>query len=284
MIYIISTRKGFTSGHEFASAGQVRAVEKDLPLLNWPVEAADFLQRVAGGRLLMVVHGFNASAGDMLAEAETIRRRIQRRVPGVYDHLVVFTWPGGASQRDYFAAKRRVREAGSRLGVWLRRLMEHGARVDLLTHSMGARLAHVALAAASPSVRIERFFALAPAVGWNVLSSVGAAAALVRVGRLYVFCSRRDRVLGRWFPLFEWRWALGAAGPKNLEALQRRWPGLEVVAVKDCGHCDYVEAPAVYDAMARAAGQSLPTRSEEATPARASAAGMLASPLAPVPA
>ncbi len=256
MTYVISTRRGFTSGHQFARTGQVRRVEEDLPLLNWPVDAAEFLRRVAGERLLVVVHGFNVSAGDVLAEAEVVHRHVQRHLSGVYDRLVMFAWPGGGSQRDYFAAKQRAGEAGNRLGVWLRRLAERGARVDLLTHSMGARLAHAALSAASPSVRIRSFFALAPAVEWDVLSSAEAAAALGHVERLYVFCSPHDRVLGRWFPLFEWRWALGAAGPKNLDALQARWPGLEVVTAEDCGHCDYLRAPTVYDAMAQAVAEA----------------------------
>lgn len=203
--------------------------------------------RVAGNTVLLLIHGFNTPFSSVCQAYDDIRARFHSFVPEAYDRIVGFTWPGGDASYHYFGAKQRLQPSARALRRWIRVLTRHGEAVDVLAHSLGGRLLHQALQNAdSPdSVHIRNLFAVAPAVR---LSDVEADAESKPVfERGFLFYTHDDRVLGRWFRLFEGETAIGYAGPNKHPAVS---PPAPVTAVNCSGvvdnHVSYLEQEPFY--------------------------------------
>jgi len=258
---LVNARADGTAPDAFAGTDRIhnldapgRTVEDAPPS---PLHAAETME---GWRVLVLVHGFKYTIGDATALFDRIEHTVAGRFPDAYDEVVGYTWPSGASAVDYFSAKGRVAQAGRRLRRWLDALWAAGYTVDLACHSLGARVATAALrgqttprpegeSSLQAAPRLRNAFVLGAAVGPDALGDVQGAAEQV-----YVFHTRRDVALGRWYWLFEWETPLGYAGLGADPAAAARWPNVTIVDCTDTvpGHRAYHDSDAVLDFLADA--------------------------------
>lgn len=192
-----------------------------------PIASGELLRRVAGGRVLVLVHGFNNTFEVVMQAYRFIHQTAQTHFSDAFDAVVGYSWPGGASGLDYFGAKARAAEAGRRLRRHLAALHAAGCTLDVAGHSMGVRVALAALKAPAPFA-VRNVFALGAAVGVQPLEG-----ALASGRQFYVFHTNRDAMLSRWYRLFEWETPLGYAGLDPAGELLRRHPNVTVVNCDD---------------------------------------------------
>lgn len=217
-----------------------------------PLSVHDLLRRTQDQRLLVLVHGFNTSLAIACDSFVRLARQITERAPDAYDQIIGFTWPGGASSYAYLGAKARVVPTVQHLGAWLHALSTAAQHMDVLAHSLGTHLVRETLWASGP-IPVRNLFAVAPAVKLGALRRLDATAPEApRFERAFLFYTRDDIVLKRWFPLVEWDQAVGFAG---LEAVADVLPPASIVTI-DCagviaGHLDYIEQEAFYTTLAR---------------------------------
>jgi esterase/lipase superfamily enzyme len=260
---MISSRKDFWSATEFADADDTRDVvlTNPDPASDTPVSEAELLARVAGRRVLLLVHGYNNTEDDVSLAYARIERATTTMVAGKYDVIVGYTWPGGALGLSYPIARARANTAGPRVAPWLTKLRKKAAALDVMTHSLGARVMLKALpmAPATPARPLRNLYLFAAAVdnesierGEEFYESTKRAEATV------VMHSKKDRTLAVLFRLGDailpWQWfdffdaALGFAGPEDPAAIIKHSPHVKVVNGKgpELDHGDYKDHPAVF--------------------------------------
>lgn len=249
---LINSRSNFHAADAFAPSDQVRAFPVGLSAPTRlaaarPLAPPDAVRHLAGQRVLVLVHGYNHTVEDAIQLYQTVHQTVRRRFSEAYDAVVGYTWPAGASRLAYFAAKSRVDHAGCRLRRWLEGLWAAGCTVDIAGHSLGARITTAAVRDTT-AFRARHVFLLAAPAGPAALDDVHDAAEHV-----YVFHTRADAALGRWYWLFEWETPIGYAGLSPDAPRADRWPNVTAV---DCtatvtGHYDYLQAPAFIAYLAR---------------------------------
>jgi hypothetical protein len=252
---LISCRQHGTSDHEMAPTDRIHVL--DSPDSSTPLRETRrlrsnaFLRRVRSDRVLLLVHGYNTPLDAARRAYRRIAQRLGERCPSAYDHVIGFTWPGGASRYAYPWAKARSTAAARHLRRWLVRLDPNVEAIDLFCHSLGNYLGHRALkTATSPPVRY--IFAVAPALRLSLLKRHAKREAQPPpFEHLYLFYTPSDTALGRWFPIVEWDWA---AGYTVSEPVRMALSGLNVTVV-NCeeavsGHTGYTESPAFYAFLA----------------------------------
>jgi esterase/lipase superfamily enzyme len=236
---MVSCRKDFWSATEFSAANEIRRVDLDSGL-GVAVQPAEFLQAIANKRITVLVHGYNNEEHDVIASYKTIDS--QMRLLGflgsanLYDELVGFAWPGGASGVSFAFARMRASESANRFSRLLAELRGSGATIDLNTHSLGAHVAFEALREGAPQVVRN---------AWNFASAVDNESiefkeryfdASRRCERFYVFHSKNDPVLRVWYrigDLFDFDTALGYSGPEDPADIIAKSPNVRVVNCKD---------------------------------------------------
>jgi hypothetical protein len=250
---LLNARRNETSDHEMAPTDRIHVLESPDP--SMPLQEARqlrpkaFLHRIRNSRILLLVHGYNTPLAAVRRAYHRIAQNLHNHCPSAYDHVVGFTWPGGASPYAYPWAKARAKGAAQHLRRWLMRLKPNAEALDLFCHSLGNYLGHRALQPpTSPPVRF--IFAVAPALGLHRLKQhADRQRQRSRFEHLYLFYSPDDAALGRWFPLVEWDWAAGSTMTDRVRTALR---GLNVTVVKceKTGHTGYVENPAFFSFLA----------------------------------
>jgi hypothetical protein len=240
---LVNARADGTAPDAFAPTDQVRDTDARRRSARGPDPSSPLqvAKRLRDRRVLVLVHGLNYAIGDAVVLFRRIEQTFANRFPGAYDKIGGFTWPSGASAVDYFSAKGRVDEAGHRLRRWLDALWAAGCTIDLACHSLGARVAAAALRDTTAS-RLRNAFVLGAAVGPDALGDMHGAA-----DQIYIFHTRRDVALGRWYWLFEWETPLGYAGLEGDPTAATRWPNVTTVDCTDAvpDHQSYRASDAV---------------------------------------
>ena len=170
-------------------------------------------KRLAGARVLVLVHGYRNSFHEALRGYETIWTKVkEHKLP--YDECVGFFWPGGALAAGFLQDVRNAENSAGELLALLNFLYWQGATVDIQTHSLGAR---VALQCVQYAVKVRNLILSAPAVDFDCLNA-GAEfdRTTLNAQRIIVAHSKEDGVLGTayraskfWFG----KRALGYTGP-----------------------------------------------------------------------
>jgi hypothetical protein len=273
---LVNARADGTAPDAFAPTDQVRDTDARRrsargPLPSSPLQVAG---TVRDRRVLVLVHGLNYAVGDAIALFRRIEQTFTNRFPDAYDEIGGFTWPSGASAVDYFSAKGRVEEAGRRLRRWLDALWAAGCTIDLACHSLGARVATAALRNQT-APRLANAFVLGAAVGPDALGDVHGAA-----DQVYIFHTRRDVALGRWYWLFEWETPLGYAGLEADPTAASRWPNVTTVDCTDAvpDHQSYHASDAVLNFLGDVLDQPPAERTVRLGEPGASEEGLDASP------
>ena len=127
-----------------------------------------------------------------------------------YSRIISVAWHGDVAMTDFVQAELNAMEAGRRLVTVLQQLHEAGIAINIITHSLGARVALCALNILGELGKkewVDHLFLWQPAVADNALSNsyendhhplhMGVFPASHRaVNRVVVLHSRRDGILG----------------------------------------------------------------------------------------
>lgn len=219
--------------------------KRPIPLLT----EVEFLQRIGGKKILLLIHGYNNEEDDVARAYDIIDAKAKQSLNNgstpYYDLIIGYTWPGGNDPLDYFVAKRRASSVAPRVVRWLEMIQSKSASLDLMCHSMGCRIA--LLAAKSHPVGLVRNLYLTAAAVDNETVEKGEEyyASTEKCGQVFVFHSKHDSVLAGSFRGAEWDQALGCCGPENPAEIRQT---VKVVNCKNVvyKHGGYKDCPQLY--------------------------------------
>jgi esterase/lipase superfamily enzyme len=257
---IVSCRKDFWSPTDFSATDQIRRI--DLTTGKGASVSPDDLHKdVRSKRLTVLVHGYNNEELDVVDSYGTIDRQMRQlgflgSHTGVYDALVGFSWPGGATGVAFPFARQRATESASRLARLLAELQGSGATIDLNTHSLGAHVTFEALREGRTQVVRNAWNFAAAVDNESVEQGERYYEASRRCQSFYIFHSKNDPVLRVWYRVgdfFEFDTALGYSGPEDPGNILKHSHHVRVVNCKDIvqSHGGYRSAGQVWAYMSQ---------------------------------
>ena len=227
----------------------VNQVELGEPAGRQELSLADLRDSVTGKSVLVLVHGFNNEFEDIIRAYGIIDSQVQAHLSEWYDEVIGFTWPGGDSPLDWYAPKRRAGVVGPRLAQFLQHFAGEAATIDLMSHSLGARVVLGALNLL-PADSVRANFMTASAVDNEVIEPHQKYFAAVRTGATesIVFHTKNDSVLKSAYRLAEWDNPLGLFGPENPAAVIEHLSNVTVGNCKNVisGHGEYKTSDSIY--------------------------------------
>ena len=252
-MFLISCRRGFSSNRRFALDAEVRRYDDVRRLDRYETLTPDGLaEAVRHRRVLVLVHGYRNPIREVTGAYRTVEEALRARgmlgVPGAYDEVLGFLWPGFETVVGFVLAGPWANRSASFFRALLRTLRPAARAIDVQTHSLGARVALQALAFPH-EVRVNALLLTAPAVDNECLEPGGEFhASLASCRRAVVYHSSRDTVLRLSYRVGARDRALGHKGPERPTVIARRVPNVVVV---DCTavvaeHGGYRRAPAYY--------------------------------------
>ena len=209
---IISARQNFWDSNNISPQDEIREVTLPQIAAEQVLAEGEFLAAIQDKKILLLVHGYNNEKYDVLRAYEIIEAKVQAILPGHYDLVLGYSWPGGDDPLDYFAAKRRASAIAPRFGIWLPKIKQAVAKLDIMTHSMGTRVMLSALQL-DGAIKIDNAF--------NMAAAYRAA---------------------------EWDRALGFSGPEDIANIVEHCPHVRVANCKNVikAHGAYKMADTVY--------------------------------------
>ena len=214
---LISARKDFWSNNELAVTDAIRDVDLVGEIPSVPISESTFLTSLAGKKVLVLVHGYNNEPEDVHDAYAVLESYFARLVTGdtEYDQIVGYIWPGGDDPLDYGAAKKRANALARRFGIWLAKMQATRANIDVMGHSMGARVILKALKKiAEPAVR-NTFLMAAAVDDESIQTDEEFYLSTQETENIFVFHSRHDGVLRHGYRFLEGDTALGLNGPED---------------------------------------------------------------------
>jgi esterase/lipase superfamily enzyme len=202
-------------------------------------------------KVLLLTHGYNNEFEAVVRAYDIIDKKRRTQLKDQYDAVVGYTWPGGNNPLDWYVPKQRAGLVGSRFAANLKLFKNAGTTIDLMTHSLGARVALVALGI-TPKNSVRNHFLVASAVD-NESIEKGEAyyRGTKQVTTSAVFHSKRDPVLRYVYRAAEWDRALGSTGPEDPSDIINFSPNVKVFNCRRIvgGHGGYKRTDRVYAAM-----------------------------------
>lgn len=240
-MFIVSSRRKFTSNYFVAKSIQYRFYpDTDDLNAHKRISLAALQAEATNKRVCILVHGYNNDFPAVMEAYGALHASMQTSgVPGEsgYGLVIGFAWPGRASGAGYFTARGAARRAAPHLRKLINDLRSVAHRVDIQTHSLGARVALTALN--SPrTVFVDHLFLTAPAVDHHTLEPGRTFhSALDGCNRCLVYHSKKDRVLRVAYPAGDFadglRKALGLYGPRSRRITLEHCLNVYVI---DCAH------------------------------------------------
>ncbi len=246
---MISSRDNFWESEELSDYDEIRDVVLTDESLGTQVSESKFLQDIADKTVLLIIHGYNNEEDDVVRAYRIIENNIHGHMPGFYDLIVGYTWPGGDDGLDYFAAKRRAGTVAPRVGRWLQKMVGVSRAIDVMSHSMGGRVILSALEDVT-SFRVRNLFNMASAVdNESIQVDEPYYDASRACETLYVFHSKNDPVLKTAYLLAEWDRALGYSGPEDPADIIVHSPHVRVINCERViqSHGGYKRSRGVYN-------------------------------------
>ena len=190
--------------------------------------------------VLILIHGYNNEQNDIYRAYTQIEEMTKCK----YNCVVGYVWPGGDRALHWWDAKGMAGRVASQFSELLDLLKDKGCTVDVMTHSLGAKVYLQALKSKSGNTELVRYcFCMAAAIHSECFNKKGIplppvaphlqksrehereleanrlvaykydkAMGLCR--KLIVFHSIEDEALALLYPLVEGYTAMGYAGPK----------------------------------------------------------------------
>ncbi|UXY53123.1 alpha/beta hydrolase [Pseudomonas tohonis] len=247
---IISSRKDFSNPDQLSETGHlIREVDLANDTVTAVLDFKDLLQLVKGKRLLLLVHGYNNEQYEVFDSYQVIEQQAMVHLANAYDMVLGYSWPGGDQKLDWWQAKKRANAVARMFRFLLDNLAGDAGAVDVMSHSLGARVTLKALKG-SPGRIVRNYFCTAPAVDNECFESDEEFAdAIPSCERVYIFHSSRDEVLRFAYASSERDLALGLYGPEDKTYIE---VATRTVFVANCkkvvsNHGGYKRTAAVYD-------------------------------------
>lgn len=201
-----------------------------------------------GGRVLVLVHGYNNTEEDAAGSYHKIMQYLaQAGGSGLYTHVIGYLWPGYDDCYDYFAAKEDVEKVVGRMSGHLDTLSSVAESVDILAHSMGNRLildALLKLSAKSKDQKINHYYSFAAAVGEESIERKQTYFPATQLcSKMYVFHSSHDDILKFVYLVAEDDEALGGDGDIPFSSIPKNVQFIDCTPFVD-GHTAYFEPAA----------------------------------------
>lgn len=240
---LVSDREHFDDPDRLSLHQVKRYLSLKTPTNPREVKGEDWLDHLEGSRVAILIHGYNNTYQDAL----DFFVHIINNTPDLYDHYICYLWPGGDSFWEYEQARTIVTGdiLPQRLSATLENISVKSARFDIISHSMGCRLALEALNRTRKG-NIHNLFMFAPAVDDEAIEKGERySTAIQNTSKSYVFYSRFDPVENIIYPLAEWDLALGAIGPEDPTDISNK------IRCIDCSQCiddhsGYLTSPFVF--------------------------------------
>jgi esterase/lipase superfamily enzyme len=271
---IISARRDFIDSDEAITNGQfgahmVREVNLETDQINKnPIYLSSWVQGLnKNARICILVHGYNNNFHEVCDSYHLIDKQIQTTMPGAYDHVVGYTWPGEDNFLEWYQAKSNANGAGRKFRMLINQ-MPASFTVDVISHSLGARVVLKALKdrdSTSIKCQIRNYFCMAGAVDNEVLEAGEEfSAALLATKRLFVLHSARDQVLSGAYRIAEIDNPIGLYGPEDKACVDRQESNIYVANCKRvvANHGGYKRSVEVFKYLKDAINQNPVNRFE----------------------
>ncbi len=210
-------KKNFWSDTEFATRDTIKDVDLVGEQRSTDVDEKDFLSDLPEKKILILVHGYNNEPEDVHNAYAILEERIKTLISGNirYDQVIGYIWPGGDDVLDYYAAKTRANALARRFGIWLQKMSDNQAIVDVMGHSMGVRVILKGLKTRSSKV-VRNVFTMAAAVdNESIEIDEEFYPSTKNCENLFVFHSKNDLTLKYAYTAAEFDYALGFKGPED---------------------------------------------------------------------
>lgn len=198
---MISLREDFFDANKFSKGPQLRWVEVNTGAdgLMSSLDEKELAAAAKGKRVLLLIHGM----GTPFPRAKNYYRQVIHWADDAglqpYDMVIGLLWPGYQLKPSwlhnslvFFKANPHARKSGKILSGLLAVLAHEAQSVDLLTHSMGSKVALFALK--NQEEKIGNLFLMAPSIGAKNLQTnhkYGFASESVR-DKIIAFFSNND--------------------------------------------------------------------------------------------
>lgn len=212
---LISSRKSFWDSNELSETDEVRDVNLLDDSLGDVITNESFLNSLENKSVLMLIHGYNNEEDDVVRAYAIIEQYVTGHIPDQYDMVIGYTWPDGDDPSDYFSAKRRAGAVSRRVSWWLSDINSKVKCLDVMTHSMGSRVALLSVQSAN-KITIRNLFTMAAAVDNESIQNNEKFHSSTKLCKsVYVFHSKNDPVLAVPYRAAELDDALGLTGPED---------------------------------------------------------------------
>ena len=241
-MYIISSRLDFSNADDLLPSGHIiREIDLSQDSRSDSFSNIDeFLPKVADRKILMLVHGYNNEQDEIYDAYSIIQEKVRTHLDSQYDDVIGYVWPGGDSRLDWWLAKRSANGVARRFRLLVRRLAQSAMSLDLMSHSLGARVILKAMKQAvagdgepDGEPLIRNYFCTAASVDDEVFEEEQEFHnTLDKFRKILVFHSRQDRVLKVAYGLAEGDVALGLLGPEDKSYIENHTRNIFVVNCK----------------------------------------------------
>lgn len=255
-MFIISSRKSFNNADLLRDDGhQFREIDLSTDTEIRRIDTrSEFIKELSGKRILMLVHGHNNKQDDVYDAYSIVKIKVREFLETHYDHIIGYSWPGGDNGLDWWASKKRADEVAGRFCLLIESVSQNVAALDVMSHSLGARVTLNALKQSLHSKIIRNYFCTAPAVDNEVFEKGEEFYdSINKAGALYIFHSKRDGILAGAYRLAEFDNALGLYGPEDKQYIQNKTKNIYVANCKKVvdGHSAYKHTDAIYKYIAK---------------------------------
>lgn len=218
----------------------------------------EFLNAVESKSVLLLVHGYNNEQDEVYDAYSVIEQKAMEHVDAHYDMVLGYSWPGGDHGIEWYQSKRRANAVARRFRFLMERMSDRSAGLDIMSHSLGARVTLKALKQSPKDDVVRNYFCTAPAVDDECLEAGEEFHPSVeKCQSLFVFHSKRDGVLSTAYRVAEFDNALGLYGPEDKAYIQNRTKNIFVANCKKKvrSHGGYKRCDAMYRYMASSFGK-----------------------------
>ncbi len=247
---IISSRKKFNDpdtlkahGHKFKEIDFLT----DQPIRE--LQEDEFLNEISGKKVLLLVHGYNNEQDEVYDAYTVINDKVLEHTKDKYDLVLGYTWPGGDKGIEWYSSKSRANSVARRFRFLITAISQSVDCMDVMSHSLGARVALKAMKQADDNLVIRNYFCMAAAVDNEVLEkNEEFYLAVGKAENIFIFHSKKDAVLSVAYRVAEWDNALGLYGPEDKAYIQKKAKNIFVVNCKKviASHGDYKRTEAIY--------------------------------------
>lgn len=250
---IVSARKNFVEPDRLLPEGHIiREVDLTNDTTKNEITHNQLLDEVKEKNICILVHGYNNEYFEVNDAYQIMENNIHNKLSDTYQKIIGYSWPGGDQRLDWFNAQSRANAVARRFRHFLESIRPKAKSIDLISHSLGARVSLKALKE-SQGTLIDNYYCMAGAVDNESLEhGKEFFESRTSAKKIYVLHSAKDGVLATAYRAAEFDNALGLFGPEDKSAVEATESNIYVANCKRVieNHGGYKRSKAVFDYIA----------------------------------